>query len=478
VSDAILIVDDDEELAEILILELESEGYRARWAADAASALGRLEAERFSLVLLDLRLGDYSGLELFPRIRELAPDTPVVIITAHGDVDSAVDAFRLGACGYVRKPFQEGALKAQIVQAVAAYQARAVPAWEQGGALDEVRAMIRSVDPAMEPLLRRVASAAQVSSNVVITGESGTGKECVARALHACGPRRKGPFVAINMAAVPESLQESELFGYVRGAFTDAKESRPGLFVRAQGGTLFLDEIGDAPPAIQAKLLRVLQEREVVPLGGSAPIRVDARIVAATHRSLTEEVANGQFRQDLYYRLHVVPIQLPALRARPRDVVFLASIFGTRISKTLGVPFEGFTPEAERALEAHPWPGNVRELQNRIEQALALGTQSRLNVASLFPDRAEAPEESEVGSGERPERPAPLPDVRGLPTYVEAKNSFERSYLERLLGQAKGNIAKAARLASKSRTEVYSLLRKHRIEPAAFKPGAEGEGGS
>jgi two-component system response regulator GlrR len=266
-------------------------------------------------------------------------------------------------------------------------------------------------------------------------------------------------------------LLESELFGYVKGAFTDARENKPGLFARAHGGTLFIDEVGDAPLSIQTKLLRVLQEREILPLGGTQPIRVDVRIVAATHRSLKEEVAAGRFRQDLYFRLHVFPIRVPPLRERPKDISLLASAFAERLAEEMGVPFRGFTQTALNALETYSWPGNVRELQNKVERAIALQAGGLLTAKSLFPEQAFGPEpEPELEIKDTP--PSSAPET--LPSYSEAKQDFERTYLERVLTAARGNIAKAARLASKSRTEVYGLLRKHRLNPSTFKGKASG----
>lgn len=455
--DWILIIDDDEELSDVLTALLESEGYLVRTCSSGTRALDLLSHQSFSLVLLDLRLGSETGLEILPGIREIAPNLPVFMITAHGDLESAVEAFTLGVQGYIRKPFGEGDLKAQIARAIESYRLR-IEVQALRNLLTEkspIRRLIRSRDPAMEAVLRKIAVASQVSSSVVITGESGTGKELVARALHESGPRSRKPFVAFNCAAIPENLQESELFGHQRGAFTDAKENKPGLFVRANGGTLFLDEIGDAPLSIQAKLLRALQEREVLPLGASTPVPVDVRVIVATHRPLLEEIAAGRFRQDLYYRLHVIPIHVPPLRERPRDIVYLAHAFAEQMASRMNLVFEGLTGAAEKTLEEHPWPGNVRELQNRIEQALALHGSGTLSSGSLFPERPEvAP-----GKEEAPE----------LPSFKDAKNSFERGYLRRVLSSARGNIALAARLAEKSRTEVYALLRKHGLNPGDFK---------
>ncbi|MBC7691008.1 MAG: sigma-54-dependent Fis family transcriptional regulator [Methylotenera sp.] len=465
---SILVIDDDEQITDILTLVLENEGWSTQVAHSDEQALALARAGRFHLMLLDLRLGEVSGLDVLPQLRELAPEVPIFMITAHGDVDSAVNAFNLGANGYIKKPFVEGALVAQIAQAMESYCLKLeVNSGVPIAQVDDVRSLVRSRDPVMDPLLKRIATAAQINSNVVISGESGTGKELVAKALHQFGMRRQGPFIAINCAALPESLLESELFGHVRGAFTDARENKPGLFARAEGGTLFLDEIGDAPPSIQAKLLRVLQEREVVPVGGSTPIKVDVRIIAASHKSLQTEVARGAFRQDLFYRLHVIPLYLPALRERKKDILLLASLFATRIAGTLGSSFDGFTSGAEQALESHDWPGNVRELQNRIEQAIALGESSRISSHQLFPelmmpsDSSGANPSETVKGGTQPQG--------SVPSFFEAKNFFEKSYLEKVLLVARGNISRAAKLASKSRTEVYGLMKKHGIHPQGFK---------
>jgi two-component system response regulator GlrR len=467
-SDQILLVDDDEQLSDIMCLCLESEGFTIRACTDPSTALGLVSREDFMAILLDIRLGEHDGVDLLRKIREMDSEIPIFMITAHGELDSAVKSFTLGANGYIRKPFQEGELRSQVVHAVEDYRLkRELRALKASASADDVRAIFHTRDPGLEPLLKRIALAAGVTSSVVITGETGTGKEVVARTLHQIGPRAKGPFVAFNCAAVPENLIESELFGYMRGAFTDARDNKPGLFVRANGGTLFLDEIGDAPLSVQAKLLRVLQEKEVLPLGGTHPIPVNVRIVAATHRDLESAVSQGLFRQDLFYRLHVIPLKIPALRERPKDVLFLASIFARKLCEEMGIQFQGLSHSAQEALLTHHWPGNVRELQNRIERAVVLGHASVLKTADLFPERPGVVEEiAESFTAE----PCP-PFDEALPSYGDAKNSFERNYLERVLSVAKGNIAKAARLASKSRTEVYGLIRKHGIDPTKFKLG-------
>ncbi len=452
----ILLIDDDEQVNDVVSLTLEKEGYSVLSCTSGPSALETARREDLSLILLDLRLGEENGLDIFPRLRDLAPRVPIFIMTAHGDLDSAVEAFKLGANGYLRKPFEHEVFREQIAQALEAFHLKSGMMNVSESTTEDVNKMIVSRDPSMVPVLRKIALAAQVNSNVVVTGESGVGKELVAQSLHLCGPRRTGPFVAFNCAAIPETLLESELFGYSKGAFTDARENKPGLFQRANGGTLFLDEIGDAPLSFQAKLLRVLQEREVTPLGATKAVRVDVRIVAATHRNLENEIAAGKFRQDLFYRLHVLPIQLPALRERPADLVPLASVLASRLAVKLGLSFDGFTTIAQQELENYGWPGNVRELQNRLEYALAIGGGGTLSAQQLFPEQEYAAQTEEPVSGE-------------IEPFVEAKSAFEKNYLMRVLNAARGNVAKAARLASKSRTEVYHLLKKHRLDPEQFK---------
>ncbi len=475
-QDRIWLIDDDEQLADILSLTLEAQGYAVDVSRSSQQALEHLgnrdENADASAVLLDLRLADQDGLTLLPKIREELPEVPVFIITAHGDVDSAVEAFTLGASGYFRKPFEEGELTEKLGQAIDQYRLKREVRMLRSRAqsadqLPRITDLIPSRDPAMAPLLKKVSMAANVMSNCVIHGESGTGKELVARALHRLSPRGNGPFIAFNCAALPESLMESELFGHVRGAFTDAKESKAGLFARANGGTLFLDEIGDAPLSIQAKLLRVLQEKEILPLGATTPVKVDVRVVAATHKCLKTEVELKRFRLDLYYRLHVLKLEVPPLRDRQRDILFLGSFFAEKLAREMNLMFRGFTGTAQTEMERYAWPGNVRELQNRIEQAMALGGGGILASRSLFPER-EIPEsmDEEIEAS----NPEPVShDDSPLPSYQEAKIDFERNYLERVLHAAKGNIAKAARMASKSRTEVYGLLRKHGLNPLVFK---------
>jgi two-component system response regulator GlrR len=477
-QDLIWLIDDDEQLADILSLTLETQGYDVCVSRSSEQALGILadrdRIQNASAVLLDLRLADQDGLTLLPKLREELPEAPIFIITAHGDVDSAVEAFTLGANGYIRKPFEEGELTQKLRQAIDQYRLkRELRSLRMRSNADEniprVSDLIPSRDPAMAQLLKKVELAANVMSNCVIHGESGTGKELVARALHQLSPRCDGPFIAFNCAALPESLMESELFGHVRGAFTDAKEAKSGLFARANGGTLFLDEIGDAPLSIQSKLLRVLQEREVLPLGATTPVKVDVRVVAATHKCLKTEVEQKRFRLDLYYRLNVLRLEIPPLRDRPRDILFLASVFAEKLAREMNFKFSGFTGAAQEEMSRYSWPGNVRELQNRIEQAIALGGGGIIPSRHLFPEREPTDSHDAEALEANSDFSELNPADETLPSYQEAKIDFERNYLERVLQAAKGNIAKASRLASKSRTEVYGLLRKHGLNPVLFK---------
>lgn len=500
----ILIVDDDEQIADILTLRLESEGYLVDSCQDIGRALGLLREHRYSLVLLDLRLGDDNGIDALPRFRDIDGAVPIFIITAHGDVDSAVQAFSRGASGFIRKPFQEGNLTLQIAQAVESYQMKLEiqKTRKQGPLGEKFDKLILYRGPVMKRFMEQVRIASGTNSNVVIYGASGTGKELVARALHNMGSRSKGPFVAINCGALPETLLESELFGYVRGAFTDARENKVGHVVRANGGTLFLDEIGDAPLSIQVKLLRVLQERELMPVGGSSAVKVDVRVVVATHRDLKSLVAEGKFREDFFYRLHVLPLNVPPLKARRQDIEYLATVFANRFASELARKVDGFTASAIAAMRAYAWPGNVRELQNRVEHAIVMARGPVITSVDLFPEgvspdlfdevqdtviapaaaceRQDAPAEAAEAEQAEPVR-APEADRSGqtrqpavpvpneICTYKEAKEQFEKQYIRNLLRAARGNIAKAARLAGKYRTEVYGLIRKYSLDPREFK---------
>jgi len=443
----ILLVDDDADLLRLLSIRLGGAGYQVTTADSAQKALGLLAAQLPQLVITDLRMAGMDGMALFEAIHRDHPLLPVIILTAHGTIPDAVAAMRRGVFGYLTKPFDARTLLDDVARALAL--TGAAPARETDGDAGW-RAEILTRNPAMEELLRKARLAADTDASVCIYGESGTGKELLARAIHKASPRRDRPFVGVNCGAIPEQLLESELFGHVRGAFTGAARDYEGLLRSAQGGTLLLDEVGDMPAPLQVKLLRVLQEREVRPVGSTRSVPVDVRIIAATHRRLDQEVAEGRFRQDLYYRLNVVALALPALVARREDIPLLANAFVASLAAKYGRPVTGFTAEAMERLVAAPWPGNVRQLYNVVEQAVALCT------TQLIPESAIAQ--------------AIVEQDEAFTSLEEARRRFERDYLTQILRITEGKVAAAARLAQRNRTEFYKLLQRHQLDPAAFKP--------
>ncbi len=381
----VLVVDDDVDMCE-LVAESIGKRFDVEWQTDPARALDLLRARPFDALVTDFRMRGMTGVELCRAALDVDPALPVILMTAFGSMESAVEAMRAGAYDYVTKPVEmqllgfaiERAARARrLADEVKRLRAAIVP-------LDDASLMGRS--QALTRVRELVARVAVSDAPVLLTGESGTGKELTARAIHAASPRHAGPFVAINCAAMPEALLESELFGHVKGAFTDAKSAHAGLFVQASGGTLLLDEIGDMPLSLQPKLLRALETRSVRPVGGAAEVAFDVRIVAATHRDLEEAIASGAFREDLYYRLDVVEVGLPPLRARGDDVLLLAQHFLSRFSAKSGKPVRGFGADVAEILLAYAWPGNVRELSNAMERAVALTKLEQLAVEDL-PDR-------------------------------------------------------------------------------------------
>ncbi len=389
----VLVVEDDLQLRDALCLTLECDGHHVMGAADGPSALRLLERETFSLVVSDLRMQPMDGIELLKAIRGREPHLPVLLMTAFGDVDKAVSAMQAGACDFLLKPFEPRVL----LEHVARHAAQ--PARAEG--------MI-AADPRTRNLLALAARLAKTEATVLLTGESGAGKEVFARYIHGESPRAGAPFVAINCAAIPENLLEATLFGHEKGSFTGAQAAQAGKFEQAQGGTLLLDEISEMPLALQAKLLRVLQEREVERVGGRKPIALDIRVLATSNRDMAQEVAAGRFREDLYYRLNVFPLQIPALRERPLDILPLARNFAARH----GNPAARFAVEAESLLAAHGWPGNVRELENTVQRALILAGGNTVGVEHLqlslqFAAVAIAPAPTaapaEIRSAERPQ---------------------------------------------------------------------------
>ena len=439
----VLVVDDDPDLLKLLALRLTAAGYSAQTAESGERALALIAVSRPDVVVTDLKMGGMDGLALFEAIQRTAPTLPVIILTAHGTIPEAVDATRRGVFGFLPKPFESRELLAQVEQALK------LSSSSPAGAAEAWRAGIVTASPQIEDLLRRARLVAQSDASVLIVGASGAGKELLARAIHRAGKRCDAPFVAVNCAAIPEPLLESELFGHRKGAFTGATYDHKGLFQSADGGTVFLDEIGDMPVALQVKLLRALQEREVRPVGATQSVPVDVRIVSATHRNLEERVARGEFREDLYYRLNVVSFTVPGLAERREDIVPLAQHFLAATAARYGKDVRAFAPEALELLIAAPWPGNVRQLANAVEQAVALATSPILPAALV----AAALKSEPVG----------------LTPLDEAKRAFERDYLVRILRLTRGNVSQAARLAQRNRTEFYKLLERHQLQAGMFK---------
>ncbi|MBL8426072.1 MAG: sigma 54-interacting transcriptional regulator [Azonexus sp.] len=452
----VLVVDDDEDILRLLTMRLKARGFRVSAVGSAEQALVQIAVDTPRVVVSDVRLPGQDGLALFEEIRRTRPTLPVILLTAHGNIPDAVDATSRGVFGYLTKPFDSQILLEKIDRALQLSEPT-LPAGEEGTAVGEGGdAWMEGVifrSSRMAALMADARMVAASDASVLIRGESGSGKEVLARAIHRASPRAKGPFVAINCGAIPEQLLESELFGHAKGAFTGAATSRVGLFQTANGGTLFLDEIGDMPLALQVKLLRVLQERVVRPVGATKAEPVDVRLLSATHRDLDAAMAQGQFREDLYYRLDVVSLTLPRLDERREDIPLLAAHFAGLLAVKYGKPINGFAPDALEALATASWPGNVRQLFNVVEQSCAL-TSTPLIPAALV------------------QRALRVPAMDAL-TYADAKQRFERNYLVQLLKLTDGNVADAARIAERNRTEFYRLLQKHDLTPAMFRSESE-----
>ena len=449
----ILVVDDDEDILRLLSMRLRARGFRVSMANSAEEGLARIAVDPPRAVVSDVRLPGRDGLALFEEIRRTRPTLPVILLTAHGSIPDAVDATSRGVFGYLTKPFDSQLLLEKIDQALqlsapVSGDSLAVPLTGEGHT-DKWLANMIFRSSRMAELMAEARMVAASDASVLVRGESGTGKEVLARAIHLASPRAQGPFIAINCGAIPEQLLESELFGHVKGAFTGAGNARPGLFQAANNGTLFLDEIGDMPLALQVKLLRVLQERMVRPLGATRAEPVDVRLISATHRDLDAAMAQGQFREDLYYRLDVVSLTLPRLEERREDIPLLAAYFVHQVAGKYGKPISGFAPDALEALATAAWPGNVRQLYNVVEQSCAL-TSTPLIPLTLV------------------QRALRVPALEAL-SYSEAKQRFERNYLVQLLKLTEGNVADAARIADRNRTEFYRLLQKYDLTPAMFR---------
>jgi len=443
----ILVVDDDPDLLRLIEIRLAASGYAVTTAASGERALAQISAARPHVVVTDLRMGGMDGMALFEAIRAGHPTLPVIVLTAHGTIPDAVAAVKLGVFGYLTKPFEPRGLLAEVERALATAGSLPDAGSADGGG--EWRRDLITRNAAMEDVLAKARLVAESDASVLIYGESGTGKELIAQAIHKASPRHEGAFVAINCGAIPEPLLESELFGHMKGSFTGAVRDHKGLFRTADRGTLFLDEIGDMPLALQVKLLRALQEKQVRPVGSAESHAVDVRVISATHRNLEAEMAAGRFREDLYYRLNVVGLALPPLAERREDIPLLANHFLSVLAGKYRKTVNGFAPEAVELMVAASWPGNVRQLYNVVEQSIALATTPIIPVS--LAQQSIQNQQAEFAS------------------FEDARRRFERDYLTQLLKITEGNVTQAARLAKRNRTEFYKLLGRHQLDPKLFK---------
>lgn len=448
IKQKILLVDDDVSLLKLLSIRLKSSGYEIQTAEDAHHALSRLAVFQPHLVITDLRMGEMDGLALFDRIHQQYPSLPVILLTAHGTIAGAVDATRKGIFSYLTKPFDSQQLLREIEQAL--QQSHAFSTQQEDSEDQAWRNDIITQSQAMEELLKQSLRLAKSDVSILIQGASGTGKEVLAQAIHKASQRSEHPFIAINCAAIHDNLLESELFGHKKGSFTGADSNHTGMIESANRGSLFLDEIGDMPLDFQAKLLRALEERSIRPVGSNQTIDVDVRIISATHVNLDQAVENKTFREDLYYRLNVVVLEIPSLAERREDIALLAKHFLNRtLQATNDCIARSFSPEALQHMMSAPWPGNIRQLLNVVEQVAVLSSTPVISQQLVI--RA----------------------LRGktavLPPLSEAQQDFEQKYLIRLLQMTEGNVTRAARLAKRNRTDFYKLLNKHHLEAAAFR---------
>jgi len=446
----ILVIDDDKNLLELLKMRLENADYEVVTAFREEDALKATREQALDLAIVDLQLVNTDGISLMQELHAINPDMPAIILTAHGTIESAVEAMQKGAYNYLTKPFQPEELVFQIERALE--NRRLTSEIKRLRELVKERYEFSNIvarSDKMQTVLEQVTRVSRTDSTVYIHGESGTGKELIAKAIHLSSDRKEHPFVAINCAAIPETLLESELFGHEKGSYTGAVKRSKGLFAEADKGTIFLDEIGDMPMLTQAKLLRVLQERQFYPVGSQKPVEVDVRVIVATNKDLESEVKKGGFREDLFYRIHVIPVFLPPLRERKEDISYLVDHFLNKCNQQMKKEVKNLTPMAMQKLRLHDWPGNVRELENVIEYAVAMTQQSTITEDLILQTRDIT--------------------VSPLLSLKEARDDFERSYLIRILESTKGNVSKAAQLAGKYRADFYNLLKKYNLKPEIFK---------
>jgi len=457
---SILIADDEPSIRHVLSLVLGDRGYETRTVDNGEDALSELSARSYDVLICDVRMPRMDGLTLLSRAVEQWPDLTVIVMSAYGSQDLALQAVGAGAYDYVQKPFKPEEMvlvlkKAEERRRLLLENRRLKGTGDGEATLDTI---LGTSEP-MVGLKRQIKKLAPVGTTVLVTGESGTGKELVARALHALSPRAAMPFVPVNCGAIPAGLIESELFGHAKGAFTDARSAKRGLFSEADGGTLFLDEVGELPAAAQIKLLRVLQEGEVRPVGENRPEKVDVRVVAATLRDLTKLVERGEFREDLFYRLNVVNLQIPALRDRSADILALAHSFIQRFNRELNrqEPITGFSPEAEALLVAYPWPGNVRELENALERAVLLAEGAQIQPENL-PDKLSQDARSAPASMGTP---SPTSDL----SLKKAMRALEESYIRSALRRTRGNRTRAAEVLEISHRALLYKIKEYGIDP-------------
>jgi two-component system response regulator PilR (NtrC family) len=448
----VLVADDERSMRDLLAITLRQAGHEVALAEGGAQAIEALKRQAFDLVITDLRMREVDGLAVLRAAKEHAPETVVLVITAFASTETAVEAMKLGAYDYITKPFKMDEIKLTIANAL-----------ERKRLQDENQALKRQLrqervfanfigqSRQMLEIFETIRKTADSLSTVLVTGESGTGKELVARAIHEESPRRNGPFVSVNCGAIPETLMESELFGHVKGAFTGAVASTVGLFSAASGGTLFLDEVTEVPPSVQVKLLRAIQEREIRRVGDTRDIKVDVRLIAASNRDVTKAVAEGALREDLFYRLNVIPIHLPPLRERREDVPVLVAHVVKTMAAELGRPVRGVTPEALAVLEAYRWPGNIRELENVIERALVLGSGDMLDVGALPPDLRRPRDVQDI--------PVEIPDG-GLDLQATL-DQIEQRYIQMALARTGGVQTRAAELLRVSFRQLRYKLQKY-----------------
>lgn len=445
----VLVVDDEESMREFLEIVLSNEGLNVRTTGSGEEAIGIIRQQAPRIFIQDLRMGGLDGMDLLEQAKEAAPNMPVIVITAYSSWDSAVDAMRLGAFDYLKKPFDNENIRL-IVQ-------RALQVADNPGDLAAVRRLIIGNSPPMQKLYELIKKVSPTDSTVLVRGESGSGKELVARSIHASSHRSEKPFVAVNCSAFSENLLESELFGHIRGAYTGAVDDRKGLFETAHGGTLFLDEVADMSLTTQVKILRVLEERRLVPVGGSHEIAVDVRIIAATNRDLEEDIRQQHFREDLFYRLNVIPLYLPPLRERLDDIPLLAGHFIARYGEAIGRDVRNLTPDAQEQLMSYSWPGNVRELENVIQRHVALSDGTMIEHLDLPGDL----EPSDVVSGNVSLDEFSVPEDGFV--LDEVMEEIERRFLANALEQTGGNLTQAAKILGMSYRSIRYKVKKLKV---------------